>query len=248
MLFLVFFGIFWFWVLYKLSGGGAQWLADPQGNVVVAWLFDLELAQTLFLERPPTLSLYFLLAMSSIPAFVLAAASDQTANDIGSRYLRFLIPRCNRLEVYIARFLGVVVLIAAAFSIVTLAAAFISARVDQNSPVEVYSYAVQIAAVLIIYALPFVAIMSLCSASVGSAGLSALIGLSFYTLTTVLISFISIRWTEVSDVLRYLLPSHTKSQLLTLSSGGLVAAGLAIPVYVITYAGAGWLIFKRRDI
>ncbi len=248
LLFLVFFGIFWFWILYKLSGGGAQWLADPQGNVVVAWLFDAKLAQTLFQQRPPTLSLYYLLAIGSVPLFVLAAASDQTANDIGSRYLRFLIPRCNRLEVFIARFIGVLILVACAYVAVTFAAALISASTDQRSLGEVSGYALQIALALILYSVPFIALMSLCSASVGSAGLSALIGISVYALTAVVISFVSIRWPQIGELLGYLLPNHTKAQFLALGSDTLMSTGLIMPLYVLAYGGAGWLVFRNRDI
>ena len=98
LLFLVFFAVFWLWLFSKMVGGAAQWLSNPEGNFIIGFLFDPQVAKSLFINRAPTLSAFFLLAVSTMPVFVLFAASDQTANDIGSKYLRFLTPRCNRLE------------------------------------------------------------------------------------------------------------------------------------------------------
>ena len=235
-------------MLYSLSAGEARWLADPEGKVLFAWLFDAQLAQTLFQHRPPTLSLYYLLAMSSMPLFVLFAACDQTASEIGSRYLRFLLPRCNRLEVYLARFVGAVIVIAALYLVTTIAAAIMSAIVDGNNLDAVSGYAVQITASLVLYSMPFVAVMSLCSASVGSAGLSALIGISGYVLATALVTFLSFEWPLVGEALGYILPNSTKEGLLDVSVKGLLAAVIITPIYVVAYGGLGWLVFQRRDI
>jgi len=248
LLFLVFFGVFWLWVFSKLSGGGAQWLANPEGNFIIGWLFDPQIARSLFVGRSATLSAFFLLAVSTVPVFVLFAASDQTANDIGSKYLRFLTPRCNRLEIYVARFIGAVLLVAGAYLVITVVAALMAVFVDQVSFVNVLNDALLITLSLIIYALPFIALMSLCSVVVGSAGLSALVGISVYVVVLLVVAVIGIKMPQVAEAVSYLIPNATKSLVLHLQWSSLLQVMLMVPLYVLVYGFLGWRIFANRDI
>lgn len=79
-------------------------LMNAEANMIISMIFDSNVAQSLFVNRAPTLSAFFLVAISTVPLFVLFAASDQTENDLGTKYLRFLTPRCNRIEIFIGRF------------------------------------------------------------------------------------------------------------------------------------------------
>lgn len=248
LLFLVFFCVFWLWLFSKLAGGGAQWLANPEGNFIIGWLFDPQIARSLFVGRSATLSAFFLLAVSTLPVFVLFAASDQTANDIGSKYLRFLTPRCNRIEIFVARFLGATVLVAFAYILITLVAALMAVFVDQVSLSKVISDAVLIMLSLIVYALPFIALMSLCSVIVGSAGLSALVGISVYVVVLLIVSVIGIKMPAVADTVAYLIPNATKSLVLRLQWSSLLQVMMVVPVYILAYGFLGWRIFANRDI
>jgi hypothetical protein len=248
LLFLVFFGVFWFWWLWKLSGGWAQMLANPDAGMVLSFIFDPKVAQSLFVNRAPTLSAFFLLAISTVPMFVLFAASDQTANDIGSKYLRFLTPRCNRIEIYIGRFIGAVILVAMAYTVITLCAAVISIMVDKDAFAGVLMDTPLVIVTLILYTIPFVALMSLCSVIVGSAGLSALVGISIYVTVLVIISVIGIKLPDFANAVSYLIPNATKSQFLQLSWSSTLAGAFAIPFYVAAYGYLGWMIFSKRDI
>lgn len=248
LLFLVFFSIFWLWVLWKLSSGNAQYLANPEASFVLSIFIDSKVAQSLFIDRSPTFSAFFYLAISTVPMFVLFAASDQTANDIGSKYLRFLTPRCNRLEIYVARFFGAVVLIAVSYLSVSLIAALISIMVDKSGMMLVLRDLPLVVFSLILYAIPFIAFMSLCSVIVGSAGLSALLGFSFYTILLVIIAVVGIKMSGVADVLDYALPNASKTTILQLSWSGLLTAAISVPVYVCIYGYLGWIMFSKRDI
>jgi ABC-type transport system involved in multi-copper enzyme maturation permease subunit len=248
LLFLVFFGVFWFWVLWKLSSGNAQYLTSPEASMVLSFLIDPEVAQSLFINRAPTFSAFFYLAMSTIPMFVLFAASDQTANDIGSKYLRFLTPRCNRIEIFIARFFGAVILIALAYIVISLVAALISMTVDKESITLVLRDLPLVILSLILYSLPFVAFMSLCSVIVGSAGLSALMGISIYVILLTMISVIGIKLPGIADSVSYIMPNASKSLFLQLNWSSAINGLLLIPIYIIAYGYMGWLIFSKRDI
>jgi len=248
LLFLVFFAVFWLWLFSKMVGGAAQWLSNPEGNMVIGWLFDPQVARSLFINRAPTLSAFFLLAVSTMPVFVLFAASDQTANDIGSKYLRFLTPRCNRLEIYLARFIGAVLLVAMAYVAVTLVAALISLFVDQSGKGSLLIDAVLVMVSLIVYSLPFIALMSLCSVVVGSAGLSASVGISVYVVVLLVVAILGYRMPGVADVVGYLLPNATKPWILQLQWSTWLQAVLMVPLFVLGYGYIGWRIFSKRDI
>jgi len=248
LLFLVFFGVFWLWLFSKLAGGGAQWLSNPEGSFIVGWLFDPEIARSLFVGRSATLSAFFLLAVSTVPLFVLFAASDQTANDIGTKYLRFLTPRCNRIEIFIGRFLGATLLVAGAYIVITVIAAVMAAFVDDVSFSTVIMDGVLIAISLIVYALPFIALMSLCSVIVGSAGLSALVGISVYVVVLLVVSVIAIKMPTAADTVAYLIPNATKPLILRLQWSSLLQVMLVVPIYILAYGFLGWRIFAKRDI
>ncbi len=248
LLFLVFFGVFWFWVLWKLSSGNAQHLATPEAGMIMSWFIDPKVASALFVNRAPTFSAFFYLAISTAPMFVLFAASDQTANDIGSKYLRFLTPRCNRIEIFIGRFFGAVILVAFAYLAISLVAALISIAVDKDSLAMVIADAPLVVISLILYTLPFIALMSLCSVVVGSAGLSALMGISIYVILLVLITVIHLKMPAAADFLAYALPSSTKGAYLQLSWSTMLSAAITVPIYIVVYGYMGWMIFKKRDI
>lgn len=248
LLFLVFFSVFWLWILWKLSSGNAQALASPEAGMMLSWFIDPKVFQSLFVGRSPTFSAFFYLAMSTVPMFVLLGSSDQTANDIGSKYLRFLTPRCNRIEIFAGRFLGAVILITAAYILLVIAAALLSMAVDKNSVSLVLADIPLVIISLVLYTIPFIALMSLCSVIVGSAGLSALMGISIYVVVLVIISVISMKSKDAAQLISYLIPSSTKLQYLQLSWGKMMTASLFTPVYVIAYGYLGWMIFSKRDI
>ncbi|TDR22405.1 hypothetical protein [Marinicella litoralis] len=248
LLFLVFFAVFWLWLFSKLTGGAAQWLANPEGNVLIGWLFDPKVARSLFVDRSPTLSAFFLLAVSTVPVFVLFAASDQTANDIGSKYLRFLTPRCNRIEIFVARFLGATLLVALAYIVITAVATVMAIVVDNTRFTTVLLDSVLVMLSLVVYALPFIALMSLCSVVVGSAGLSALVGISVYVVVLVIVAVIEIKMPQAAEWISYLIPNATKGLIIQLQWSQFMQALMLVPLYVAFYGFMGWRIFSKRDI
>lgn len=247
VLFLVLYGIIWFWILWKLTGGGATWLAEPQGNALASWLLDPAVARHLFLDNPPTLSAFLLLALTLLPLFVLWGSGDQTASDIGNKHLRFLIPRCGRLEIYVGRFIGAVVFITVFHLIIVAVATTISSVVDSNGASASFGFGVRVAFVVSLYALPYIALMALAGALTGSAPVAVLTAISAYTIIAVFANLLSMTWPQ-AEWLGYLLPSPLKASLLTGDAATLMAAAAGLFAYATVYFAAGWWIFRRRDI
>ncbi len=248
ILFLVFFAVFWLWIFSKFGQIDTQWLKDPNSSFMLSWLFDHKTAQALFTDRHPGFSVFYLIAINTAPFFVLFAASDQTANDIGSKYLRFLLPRCNRGEIYLGRFLGCVLLVWAAYFIVSIIALFWVVLVNGADFGSVFIDWMWVVLSLSLYVLPFIALMSLCSALVGSAGLSALLGLGFYFIITVIVSVLGFQSGQLADIVALILPNATKSWLLQFNGWLLLKAAIVSVIYIVIYGWLGWWLFSRRDI
>lgn len=245
VLFLALYGILWFWILYSLAGGSANWLAAPEGNAVVSWLLDPALARHLFLDNPATLSAAFLLGMSILPIFVLWGAGDQTASDIDNQYLRFIIPRCGRGEIYVGRFLGAVIFITLVHLLVVAAAVAVSAYADPKSFAEVAGFGLRVAWSIVIYGLPYIAMMSLFGALTGSAPIAVLIAISAYAIISIAGGVLSLNWPEAGAI-SYLTPSPLKGPMLVGESGILTTLGML--AYTAVYFALGWRVFSRRDI
>lgn len=247
VLFLVLYGIIWFWILWKLGEGSATWLAQPEGNAIASWILDPAVARHLFVDNPPTLSAFLLLALTLLPLFVLWGAGDQTASDIGNKHLRFLIPRCGRLEIYVGRFIGAVVFISVFHLIIVAIAAVISAFADPNGATESFSFGIRVAFVVLLYALPYIALMALAGALTGSAPVAVLTAISTYAIVAVFANLLSMSW-PAARWIGYLLPAPLKAQLLTGNTTTLLTAAAGLLAYTTAYFAAGWWVFSRRDI
>ena len=125
LLFQVIFGQNWRFVMSKLAGGISAQLGSPQAIFLVSSIFDSNVA-LLFQERPPTLAAYLVLATTVTPLFAMLASCDQTATDLGTRHIRFLIPRVGRAEIFIARLVGAAIVMTLAQLLAGIAATIVA--------------------------------------------------------------------------------------------------------------------------
>jgi len=245
VLFLIIYGTLWFWLLWKLSGGWAANLATEQGIAFMSWLFDPVLARELFAEQAPTLSLFFLLFMALIPVFTLWGAGDQTATDIGTRHLRFLIPRCGRNEIYLGRFIGSLLFMTLVHAVIVGVGVAVALMTDTHA--GTVAYGARILLVTFLYTLPYIALMSLYGAMLGSAAAAILTAIATYTVVAIAGSLMAMHWKE-AEYIGYLFPSPMKGDLLTGHGTSFTLALAALVAYAAAYFALGWYIFQRRDI
>ena len=246
LLFVIFFALFWGWVFYKLAGGAAEDLGTPQASFALSLVFDSHVLR-LFQERPPTLAAYLIVAAWLMPVFAMLGSCDQTATDLGTRHIRFLIPRVGRAEIFIARFIGSAVLVAAAQLLAGAAATIVTlvASSGGNSG-DIILFGAQVTAILIAYSLPFVALMSLVSAAMASVGLALLTGLAGYLILVIVLAVLPLKG-AAEKIIPLLLPNGLKPYLLDLDVGTALIAAAATLIYVTLYAALGWQVFRTRD-
>jgi Cu-processing system permease protein len=247
LLFLVFFALFWSWIFSKLAGGWAEKLGTPEAGFLVSWLFDKEIARLVH-ERPAALAAYLVVATTLTPLFAMLASCDQTATDLGTRHIRFLIPRVGRAEIFVARLLGASILMTMAQLLAGIAATIIALVVhggDGNTG-AIVGYGAQVTGMLILYSLPIVALMSLVSAAMASVGLALLVGVGGYAILALALSWLPLNGV-VGTIVSFIVPSGLKPYLLRPEIGPALAASAGALAYVALYTFLGWQVFRTRD-
>ena len=251
LLFLLFFCLFWAWVFSKLAGGLGERLGTPQAGFLVSWLFDSNVAR-LLQERPSTLAAYFVVATTLTPLFAMLASCDQTATDLGTRHIRFLIPRVGRDEIFVARLVGAALLMTVAQLLAGTAATIIALVVHSGAgagageTARIIAYGAQVTGVLIVYSLPIVALMSLVSAAMASVGLALLVGLGGYAILGVALGMMPLEGVA-AKIVSFLVPGGLKPYLLQPELGPALAACGGALGYVVLYSFLGWQVFRTRD-
>ena len=164
MVFLIPFSIYWFVVFYFLHSKPefSDAFASQQGLTAMKH-FGGDTTYDLFYNSPPILPLVFLLLMITSPFFAVLACFGQFSGDLNNGFFRFLIARCYRLEIYIARLLSAIILITVAFLVVFLIAIVMSIQHQEHFDPNTFYYSLQVFSVLLIYVLPFTGFMSLLS-------------------------------------------------------------------------------------
>ena len=150
------------------------------------------------------------------------------------------------MEIFLARFLSAFSLIAAAFLIVTGICAALSIKNDGYPTADVLLYSAQVYLTLLLYALPFVAYMSVISSLVSSTLAALFLGMFGYAAIWFLNLFTY--FTEQKDIFTYLLANGVKEYLFELDSSDFFMALAILPIYTLVYAGLAFRIFNRRNL
>ncbi len=245
LLFLVFFVMLMGWIISKLAGGMAEQLRGSEASTVMALVLNTTLLR-LFQEQPPTLSVYFFIALTMTPLFAILGSCDQTAGDLATKHLRFLIPRVGRNEIYFARFLGSAILVSGTQILGAIAATIVQLVVGGSSTGAVLAFGGQVALVLATYSIAYVAFMSLVCATVASIGLSLLAGIGTVFVVLAFVGILTSQWPGASFV-GYILPSGLKTQLQQPDLSGALLGIAGTFAYVGVYLYGGLRVFRVRD-
>ncbi len=235
---------FWYWILKLLLDNGARHLVSTESLMITSYLFNPEIAKTLLILHPPSLSVYFIVALATTPFFVMLAGNDMLASDAGRQAFRYLLIRCTRAEIFLGRFISSYCLVSGTFIFIGILATLISLHNDNHASIETLEYALQVILLVLLYILPFVAYMSVISAFMSSALSALLAGAFVYVLLMIIDAYLN-RYLPV-DI--SLVPSGIKDNLYNIKPDDLSTALTGILAYMMIYASLGWLIFRRRNI
>lgn len=245
LLFLVPFALCWYAFL-RYHEQAVALFKRPEGFVLLSRMLDEFAARTLLLDNPILLSAFFVSALFTAPFFVILAAHDQTASDLGSGFFRFLSARCTRLEIFLGRYLSALSLVVIAYSVVAAMTALLSIMSDGKPAVDTILYTAQIVLTILLYAAPIVAYAALTS-SLCTSGIGALLlGLAGY------VAILIAMWAGNglfggSAPFSYALPSGLRDLLF---GGDPLLASFAascMPVYTFVYGWLAWKAFGMRN-
>ena len=238
--------LFWYLVLKQFYEGAAYTIQTNGVLMLTSIGFDMETLNHLFIELPPSMSAFFIGAIYTTPFFILLAANDLFASDLGSGYFRFLITRCHRLEIFLARCLAVVLIILICTIISGVAAALIATFIEGYAVKVTIPYLLRIIGMLMFYSMPFIAIMAIVSAALNSPiGVILLASVGY----TVLLICIYIAEAALDDplIFFYLLPSGIRKDLISPDNTDVLVALASTPAYTLIFAWLAWTLFKRRN-
>jgi ABC-type transport system involved in multi-copper enzyme maturation permease subunit len=256
---LTFLGIYAGWVLAKLAGNAdfinrlsAGTLSEEGTFVMVAvkWLVNIddEVLSRLFVDHSPFLTMLFVMVAFMMPFFTMVVALDQNASDIGSKGIRFFLPRTGRMNLVAGRFLGTAFFWAGVVVVLGVAGTLVALAVDEHhSAAIIFIDGLWFILGLILIALPFIAFMALCAVTTGSPLLAVTMGIGCY-LGVALMGGLGGWIHEGLKVIRFVFPATLRYDLMLGSLSEALVAVAAMLGYTAVYLfGAGW-IFKKRDL
>ncbi len=259
--FLAFYFIVFAWLMIQLHGFGEK-IADKMGGTLdgagaqatqlaseaLGWFVDVEGSQILSLisEHPPMLLLFFALVLGFTPVAALLASVDQTASDISSRHLRFVLLRVDRRTLYLGKTIAAWIFYTGALAIVCLMAIGVALSVGTDFG-EALLYGLRIFVTGSLYSIPFVCFAGFASALTGHAALAALMVI-LYTFIVWTIGSIGAWMSEGADKIGLLMPTYWKYSLLADDLDLVMKPVIHSIIFGAIVFALGVYTFRRRDI
>ncbi|MGW8370555.1 MAG: hypothetical protein ACWGPN_17980, partial [Gammaproteobacteria bacterium] len=207
-----------------------------------------EWVEFVLVERPSLLSAILFIMLVGMPLLISFGAFNQTAGDIGSRGLRYLLPRTERVNIYYGRFLATVILaVVVQFLVIATIALYLGFKVQLYEGMAIVTWSLQGLLALIILSLPYIAVCAWVSAANDSAMVSLVISqllIGGVVLTALLGQFI---WEPVYLV-NYLMPWGIQNHLLAPEASTVVLTIGGCLLYTAFYAWLGARKFRTRDL
>lgn len=263
VLFLVFFSCFYLWLGIKMAGWREQLallddvslLFAGEGHPLVAmlvWATKLppETLAELFQTHPPVMLLVFAMTLMLVPGMTLVLGMDQTASEIQTKHVRYLLMRTDRTSLYVGKSLSVFVVWIAAMTVGTLvltAVVLIADLAGTAGTGAVLAYSVRIWLTGIVFGLPFVALAGLAAALTGHPFIASVVTFGswiFIWLASSLMSSLS----EHFDKLAYAFPTALKFRLMSDSTGDIALALTHQLGLAVVFFAAGLTLFRRRAV
>jgi ABC-type transport system involved in multi-copper enzyme maturation permease subunit len=246
-----------FWV-QRLSEELVRLQQDAVGAAVlrpvygpIAWFTDLPDTEieVLFRDHPPHLVAFFAVCIWFVPMLSYITGFDQTATDIRSRHLRFLLLRVDRATLLLGRALAVLLILATGYALtIGLLIALMIASDGGMGGVSEVVFLVRIWLCLVLFSVPMVALLSWTNTLTGHPYLAfaAAVGLQFGVWVLGLVG----QWQEVSlfESAPLLFPTAYKYNLLSDDPELLQVVLTQQLALTMAFAALAWFAFRRRDV
>ncbi len=222
----------------KIGGWAIERMVDP----------DETQADYLTREKPVTVSAILVLLMLVTPLLACLAGFNQTAGDISTKGLRFLLIRTERPNIFIGRFIGTYIFSALTFLVTFLIlAVYMAIKVKVHAPGEMVAWLFEGYLRLMLLSLPYIALCAWISCTIDSSFGSLAISLLLAYFVPMLVAVGSGINSGVKYV-AYVTPWGFKYWLLE-PLGPKFFGGIAAMVgFTVLLLWAGMTHFSKRDL
>ncbi|MFP6874275.1 MAG: hypothetical protein VCA55_12305 [Verrucomicrobiales bacterium] len=224
----------------------------------VEWITDSDRSQSEYLlqEQPALLSAILLILLIAVPFTTCFGAFNQTSGDIASRGLRYLLLRTERINIFLGRFVGVVLFtIVSAIGTMLVIILYVQFKVGVYPGMDLWLWGFQGLAAVFFLSLPYIALCAwiscLLDSAFGSLAICLLIsGFSLvilYMLKLVLVTSMKVD-PESLGWLSQTLPWGWKYELLHGDPGVRMMAMLVMIAFTLAFLFLGLRHFQKRDL
>ncbi|WP_146157224.1 ABC transporter permease [Enhygromyxa salina] len=199
-------------------------------------------------EHPPVLVALFALVMLFMPLLCIILTYDQTATDIETRHVRYLLFRSDRVSIYLGKAAGALVLVSLAIALVLLIfGVFLGVRSSALEGLEGVVYLGRIWLTASLYAVPFVALLALSSALFGRARRALTATFLYWFAVGTLSGLLSLA-NDGFERLSYLFPSVGRFSLLLDDPAAVRGTVLYLLAFSLVAGLLGLWRFRSRDL
>jgi hypothetical protein len=224
---------------------------DPKFVDVVQMVTGTDEAETRYLlgENPALLSVIFLVLMWMFPFIACIGSFNQTAGDIGSRGLRYLLLRTERPNILAGRFVGTVGAAKAALALmVVIMLLYIGLKFRIYAPAALVMWGLQGFIAIVLLSVPYIAMCTWISCSMDSAFGALALCLVLTGGPMILIKILDATLTWDLEWLGRLIPWGWKYELLSGDVATRVTAYLVMLGFTALFLFLAFRTFHRRDL
>ncbi|HEX5046809.1 MAG TPA: hypothetical protein VFX89_06770 [Gammaproteobacteria bacterium] len=199
-------------------------------------------------ERPAVLSAIFLILLFGMPLLIPFGAFNQTAGDIGSRSLRYVLLRTERMNIFLGRLLATAAFTVAVQAVVIATIAlYLWLKVGVYAGAAIASWSVRGFLAIAVSGVPYVAVCAWISAARDSAMTSLVVANAVIGGVLLGAAVGAFAW-EPARLAAYVLPWGVQNDLLAPSAGTVAIAFGACVLYTAAFVWLGARTFERRDL
>jgi ABC-type transport system involved in multi-copper enzyme maturation permease subunit len=242
---------------HELDSAQVQQVQDrARGDVIkiakkaMSWAIGAsdEQADYLTNEKPAMISAILILLMVVTPLFACLGAFNQTSGDNATRGLRFLLIRTERQNIFLGRFIGTALFMAAVFALLfAVLGVYILAKIHVHPPGAMAAWLVGGYLRMLLFSLPYIALCAWLSGSIDSPFGSLVLSL---TISYVWPLFVAIGSAQQSafGYLGYITPWSYKWWLFSERPWMVAVGAVAMLGFTALLVWFGLSRFKKRDL
>lgn len=195
----------------------------------------------------PELAVYWIVCLYLLPFLAILTAADQTASDRARGTLRYLVLRCNRLEIFFGRFLGQVCILSLVVLVTLLSVLLVIGIHSPQLLAESLAASPVVVVNLLLLLLPYIALMALVSILASTARQATLYAVILWLVVSLASNYLKHKLPQLS-ALDWVLPGSQVRELVSLASWDTLTLAPIPLVHTFVLLVVGAILMQRRDL